>query len=239
MNFNDHYKVRLANSNSANSIEEARRSVVFDVTPELSESRNVNYKMYDPVHAPGQIVVYQSTSSRRFQLTQVRLVSRSPREASNNLAKLWVLRGWTMPTFGQQPQNIRTDAAREARLNSDGPLSNDFLREIIDDISSASNSANYLGSPPPVLLLSAYSRLGVSGNVGTGSIGHLKKIPVVIESLNINYPSEVDYIPTEGVSPTPMPTIMTVDISLIEAHSPNELERFNLQQFKRGELPGF
>jgi len=191
--------------------------------------------MYDPVHAPGQILVYQGTAARRFQLTAIRFASRSPREAAINLAKLWTLRGWTMPTFGQSESNIRTDAARREKLGNNGPFSNEGIKNLIDEIGSDS-SKSYLGAPPQLLLLSAYSRLGVSQGVGTDSIGHLRKVPVVIESLNINYPADVDYIPTEGANPTPMPTLMNVDLSLIEARSPSEYEKFDLSKFKRGEL---
>lgn len=238
MDFNGHYKVRLAPANVNTTIDDAKKAVVFDVTPELSEARNVMYKMYDPVHAPGQILVYQGTQARRFQLTQIKLVSRSPQEASINLGKLWIMRSWTLPVFGQTSENPRLDRAREEQLRSTGPYSNDRIRQLVDDI-GLENSRSYLGAPPPVLLLSAYSRLGVGSSVGTNSIGHLKKVPVVIESLNINYPTDVDYIPTEGSDPTPMPTIMTVDISLVESHSPSEYEGFNLQKFRRGELEGF
>lgn len=237
MDFNAHYKVRLAPAAQISSVADARRAVIFDATPDLAESRNVNYKMFDPVHAPGQIAVFQNTAARRFQLTQVKLISRTPREASINLAKLWVLRSWTMPTFGKAGESTRVNNERENRYTSNDVYDNDRLRALVDDISSQSGS--YLGAPPPLLFLSAYSRLGVGDNVGTGGVGHLKKVPVVIESLNINYPSDVDYIPTEGEDPTPMPTVMNVDISLIESQSPSSLERFDLQKFKRGELGGF
>ena len=43
------YRVKLRNS--ANR----RQLVVLEVTPDLIETRNVNYKTVDPVHAPGQI----------------------------------------------------------------------------------------------------------------------------------------------------------------------------------------
>ena len=107
-----------------------------------------------------------------------------------------------------------------------------------------------LGQPPDVVLLSAYSK--VPGDVGRVSdfnqqMGHLNRVPVVITQLSIPYPSDIDYIPTApnpnsnsgDKGGVPMPTIMTIDMSLIETHSPLQYEKFSLSDFKNGTLPGF
>ena len=57
--------------------------------------------------------------------------------------------------------------------------------------------------------------------------------------MSIPYPSDVDYIPTDDENPTPMPTIMTLDITLIETHSPTEYENFSLDDYRIGNLIGF
>lgn len=91
--------------------------------------------------------------------------------------------------------------------------------------------AELRGSPPRVLRLSAYS---VDGQ---NTAQHINRVPVVLQNLNIPYPSDVDYIPTSnGV---PMPTIMTIDVTLLETHSVREYETFNLDSFRRGTLRGF
>ena len=234
--FDNEFKVRLGVAGTTDLKELRERSVTFDVTPDLSEQRTVVYDSVDPVHAPGQFMVYKKTSARRFQLTQIRLVSRTRREASQNLAILWILRGWTMPSFGI-PDQVKARPENVQQRNDDSsPYSNDKLRQIIDSVSNI-NNRNILGSPPEVLELSAYSRLG--GQNGLKSLGHLRRVPVVIESLGIYYPSEVDYIPTEDEWPTPMPTVMNVDISLTESQSPQAISNFSLENFKRGELLGF
>lgn len=186
------------------------RRVVFEVSPELVENRSVNYKSLDPIHMPGQIFVYGSTSSRSFNIANVRLISRTPTEAQKNLEILHLLRFWCMPRFGKQTS--------------------------LED-----RSLGALGAPPDVVLLSAYSK--TPGNTSRANdaaqqMGHINRVPVVITQLSIPYPSDVDYIPTSK-DKVPMPTIMTLDMSLVETHSAVEYENFSLASFKNGTLPGF
>jgi hypothetical protein len=232
------FKVRLTASSSSDRLEDKRRSVVFDVTPDLIENRNINYKTLDPLHAPGQIYVYSNTSSRTFNLSNVKLISRTPKEASKNLERLWTLRGWTMPSFGQSSFVNHQQRSREEARRQHPTATQTQLRQMIQEMNNTSSKQNTLGSPPQVLLLSAYSKAG--GPVGTQGLGHLRRVPVVIQQLSIPYPSDVDYIPTDDEeNPTPMPVIMTLDATLVETHSPSEFERFSLDDFKTGNLAGF
>ena len=222
------YKIRLTAGNPTDVRSLRSQSVVFDVSPELVENRNVTYKTYDPVHAPGQIYVYANTSSRTFQLSAIKLISRTPREASENLARLWTMRSWLMPNFGRGVPLIGQSESDRVSAQTDNQLS---VREMIRQMSEAPGTRRFVGAPPPVLRLSAYS--------GIGGIGHIRNVPVVITQMSIPYPSDTDYIPTAEELPTPMPTLMTMDIQLTETHSPNEYETFDLQQFKTGDLSGF
>lgn len=77
--------------------------VFFRVTPDLIENRNVNYKTMDPVHLPGNILTYQNTAPRTFSINSIKIISRTSTEAEENLNLLNILRGWTMPVFGQEP----------------------------------------------------------------------------------------------------------------------------------------
>ena len=86
-----------------------------------------------------------------------------------------------------------------------------------------------------MLKLSAYSN--PSSVSGKRNPQHVDRVPVVIQQLNIPYPSDVDYIPTS--SGVPMPIIMTVDITLVETHSPSEYENFSLGQYRNGILRNF
>lgn len=227
------FKVRLTSS-GANTVEERRRGVVFEVAPELNENRQVQYEFLDPVHAPGQIAVYKRSMSRRFQLTSVKLASRTPEEASTNLAYLWTLRGWTMPYFGKRSGETGARTGRSAVAStSNERRDTDYIKDIINGIAQGANQ-EFLGAPPQVLELSAYSRRGAK--TGINSIGHLYRVPVVIESLGILYPTDVDYIPTDEAEPTPMPTIMTVDIALVETQSPVALSNFSLSDYRLGNL---
>lgn len=228
------YKVKLTRAASAKLGPGKVERVVWDATPEFSESRSVMYKNIDPVHAPGAIYQYANTGSRTFTI-QGKFISRSVNEATKTLAYIQYLRTWAMPVFGQNPAGA--------------PAGEDIL-----------------GAPPAILLLTAYAignpspnavqnQATINTNVGGGNgnminqenptynlsvpaIGNnIYEVPVVITSLEIPYPSDVDYIPT--INQIPVPTIVTVSLQLTETHSPNKYANFNLQQFKAGNLINF
>ncbi len=228
------YKVKLTRAASAKLGPGKVERVVWDATPEFSESRSVMYKNIDPIHAPGAIYQYANTGSRTFSI-QGKFISRSINEATKTLAYIQYLRTWAMPVFGQNPKGA--------------PPGEDIL-----------------GAPPAVLLLTAYAignpsnsvtskQVNINTNVGGGNssmintetpsynlrvpaIGNnIFEVPVVITSLEIPFPSDVDYIPT--VNNIPVPTIVTVTLQLTETHSPNAYAKFNLQQFKSGNLLNF
>ncbi len=232
--------------------------ITFEATPDLIETRNVNYKTIDPVHAPGQILAYQNTASRNFNLSSVRLISRTELEAQQNLDRLWLLRSWTMPQFGKSTLGDSQRDRREAddRLNKflaervrKGEITQrdadaqrrDFLG--INERDFGSRGRENRGRPPAVLLLSAYSRDSAAPSRQTPGgrnteTGHINRVPVVIQNISIPYPSDMDYIPTQRTR-VPMPTIMTIDMTLMETHSPREYERFDLLSFKQGKLASF
>lgn len=217
MDIENKFKVKLTSQSPGST-----RRVVFDVTPDLTESAQVDYKSVQPVHMPGTIYVYGSTSSRTFDISNIRLVSRSQEEASNNLKILQTLRSWTKNVFGEgsvDDNTINVDN-RSVLLNS--ATSTTFEEQSALDV---------LGAPPEVLLLTAYS------NETNLSMQHLNRIPVVIQQVSIPYPSDQDYIPsTEGV---PMPMIMTLSMTLLESHSPLEFENFSLADYRNGILKNF
>lgn len=230
----DYYRVSLTNSSN-----QAER-VLIEATPELVETRNVNYKTTDPVHAPGQIFSYVNSSSRTFNLSGIKLISRTQEEASKNLQNLWYFRSWTMPVFGRG--SALSQAQRDAREVEQADLWNSRQQGISDAEYQArlrelggdsSLGTDLRGRPPVVLLLTAYSPSG-----GTRStMGHIHRVPVVIQNLSIPYPADVDYIPSRtGV---PMPTIMTIDMTLTETHSPLEYSSFSLTNFKQGMMGNF
>jgi len=230
------YRVKLTNANSGGG------TVSFDASPVVSENRNVNYNSLEPLHAPGQIQVYKNTSSRNFQLSDIKLISRTIEEADRNLRRLWRLRGWCMPRFGNSSTlNSEQRAAREANFTADELDSLDLTPQE----RASFLGSELLGAPPAILYLSAYSRTigteptgATTGATNVWQIAqHINRIPVVIQQLTIPYPNDVDYITT--TSGVPMPIIMNIDISLLEAPSPDAFESFDLDAFRTGRLQGF
>jgi hypothetical protein len=262
---NNIYKVKLVNVNAGSE------RVTFDVSPDFTENRAVNYTPLDPVQAPGQIFIYKNTSSRTFDLGDVKLISRSQVEASKNMRNLQWIRSWTLPWFGSDTpysktyskQDLSAAKVEEEKIESGiketqktvgepahenenlidtriktGKQQMDMMREqtreLFEDPSklvSKKSLGEEVGAPPAILYFSAYS------SEKEGHLTHLNRIPVVIQNLNISYPSDVDFIPT--VSLEPMPTIMSISISLVETHAPAEYNEFNLMKYKKGELPRF
>jgi len=227
------------------SAQSRYRRVEFRATPQITENRNVNYTSLEPLHAPGQIQVYKNTASRSFSISDLKLISRTTKEADLNMNILWQLRAWTMPRFGNS--STLTEHQRDQR----NPLTNSSQFDVNDFNSQAEYNAyidtgtELLGAPPEVLYLSAYSKDIGADAVGTSKPGtavwqiaqHLNRIPVVVQQLTIPYPNDVDYINT--TSGVPMPIIMNLDLSLIETHSPNAYEAFSLDDFRKGTLKGF
>jgi hypothetical protein len=90
---------------------------------------------------------------------------------------------------------------------------------------------NWLGAPPEVLKFSA--------------IGYFNEIPVVLEKVSINFPNDVDYIPTASLEEgdplgnIPFPLVTSISFTILEQHSASEYEMFNLHSYRTGTLPSF
>lgn len=78
--------------------------VVFYVSPNINESRSVSYETISPVHHPGSIQVYKTTNARNFNVNG-KLVSRTRKEATQNMIYMNLLRSWTMPYYGKGTAN--------------------------------------------------------------------------------------------------------------------------------------
>lgn len=214
-------------------------SVIFEVTPSFSESGSVEYSAVQPVHMPGSIQTYKYTHSRTFNIT-AHLISRNTADALRNIKYLQTLRSWRYPYFGNSGT---TSATQQPAAPSLGQFNgNDAAMARIQN-STSDASGELLGAPPEVLYLYAYStsnndKRGLDSNNRV----NIDRVPVVLSSLNITYPEDVDYLPI-NISPTqktePFPVKMDVQITLLEAHSPTEYERFNLAAYKTGNLTNF
>lgn len=84
-----------------------------------------------------------------------------------------------------------------------------------------------LGAPPPVLTLK-----GLRGLIGP--------VPVVLVSLNWNWPKDVDYIPTTEKAVDgnfiPFPTVIDLAIQLVESYSTQQFNNFDLSKYRTGKL---
>lgn len=220
--------------------------VVFEVTPSFTESRTAEYAAVTPAHMPGSIQIYKSTASRTFGV-EAKLISRTSQEAQVNRRYLQMLRGWLLPYFGST--TTLSDKQKLNRYVSDLNTNQGFTFE--DQNIAAKERIQHFGvqltgAPPDVLYLYAYSS---SANYDTGDrkfgTSNVNRVPVVLTSLTITYPEDVDYIPvSETLSSTtqsvePFPVSINVSLQLIETHSPTEYERFDLNAYKTGTLANF
>lgn len=317
------FKVKLE-SYSMGTSNVPTSEVVFKVMPTITESIAVEYQSIDPIHMPGSYFVYRGTKSSTYEIGEIKLVSRTSREASENQAIRNLLRGWTKPFFGFGTANgggstsvptgkedyqymkkrdgggvnnvsdvtpltsedvnlvintlginspvsqVNMSAAQKAQtilsqldatgkitnlasrngINSNsatskiingnsgvvGGGSNTFVRVPVTAVSQQASGKKFLGAPPEVLYLTAYS-----SSTNTGGImdkpTNINKVPVVITNLSYSYPNDVDYIPT--LDGEPFPIIMSISLSLVESHSANEFELFDIFKYRDGKLPGF
>lgn len=225
--------------------------VVFEVTPAFSESRTAEYAAVSPAHMPGSIQIYKSTASRTFSVG-ARLISRTSQEAQVNRRYLQMLRGWLMPYFGStstlSEQNQRARAELDnmiTNISANGKAVDKKQATALEQIRQQAG-VQLTGAPPDVLYLYAYSS---GSNYETGDRGfgtsNVNRVPVVLTSLTITYPDDVDYLPVSETltsntqSVEPFPVSINVDLQLIETHSPNEYERFDLMAYKAGTLANF
>lgn len=150
-----------------------------------------------------------------------------------------------MPFFGRSSTNLSPAAPTQNTISGTASKLSDVAATqlSIDAIKSGSkgDGVNLLGAPPEVLYLYGYSQQSSKASNADATF-NLKRIPVVLTSLTITYPDDVDYIPTLSSKSTkaePFPVKMDVNITLAETHSPMEYEQFKLQAYKAGTLRNF
>lgn len=240
------FKVRLVSVLSmAQNAPGDIKQVVFDVTPVISESRTADYSPVQPIHMPGGIQVYKTSSSRSFEVT-VHLRSRNVQDALNNMKDLQILRSWLLPFFGNSSTNISSnrDIAQQTGSGSttlSAEKQFEAKSKMIQTGADNTKGVNLLGAPPEVLYLYGYSSTQNDDRAGAPGV-NINRIPTVMTSLSFSYPEDVDYIPVK-ITPTsttePFPIKMDVNMTLVETHSPVEYEQFSLAAFKSGTLKNF
>ena len=146
---NNPYKVRLDAYNQGRS-SGAVQSVVFDVMPTISQSHQVEYQAFDPVHSPASYYVYRGTKAVTYELG-CKFISRTTQEATNNLGYLNILRGWTRGYFGFGTSNSGNTATRDIFTNSylkssGGPVTSQMLQPLTRDDLTNIISTNGFGN---------------------------------------------------------------------------------------------
>lgn len=212
----------------------AAAQVIFEVTPTLQENGTVEYSAITPVHLPGGIQVYRRTNSRTFSIS-AKLVSRNAEDAAKNMRYLQNLRSWRYPFFGATDTKLAALAPQSSGEKPVESADKAAISRVKDD------TAQLRGAPPEVLYLYGYTA-GDNSTNAQFKFENLNRVPVVLASLDITYPDDVDYIPvmsSDKKNIVPFPIKMDVTISLLETHSPREYEQFDLVAYKQGKLVGF
>lgn len=173
---------RLAPSGTAISQAKEQRIVVFDSTPDLSESGSTVLIDIGDIRAAASVVIYMGSPSRTFSIT-ARFISRDSDEADKTYENITNLKAWRMPMLAP---GVGFNAEAET------------------------------------LRLFAYE-------------DSLKGIPVMIQSLNIEWPSDIDYVYSDKYG-TQIPIIQTASIQLKEVRSFDDLKTFDYAQFRNGSL---
>ena len=93
----DGHKIKLT--------EPGGEQIIFDVMPEIYETRSVEYESISPPQSPAAFQKYKGTASVQWTINAT-LVCRTQNEATNNLQTLNTLRAWTMPFFGSKIANV-------------------------------------------------------------------------------------------------------------------------------------
>lgn len=206
------------------SILRFTNGLVWNYTPTITETRQVNYELDQPVHTNSGYNNYKN-SPNPVLTVQGTFYAGTGTEALYLLACITFLRSVTLMDFGRK--------AAEA----------------------TDPNVAIVGTPPPVLLFSAYGRYMYND------------IPVIVKNVSFNYPDDVSYVQVpldstqeeinvdvESVrkyyqdariagatvnkeNEVWVPNKMTITIQLEQQPTPDYMSRkFNLNEFKRGSL---
>lgn len=87
------YGVRLTSQTSS-------EVVVFNVMPTIAENRTASYDEVPMPHHPGVLIKYNHSGARTWNVSNIKLISRTIAEADKNQEIINTLRGWMMPYYG-------------------------------------------------------------------------------------------------------------------------------------------
>lgn len=230
--------IKLSTSSRTASSSKSYNSVVFQATPEMSESRNVSYVEISDIRQPASILIYMGSPSRNFSIV-AKFIARSKAEADTSFSNLNLLKSWcvTNSTLGSSngTASVSRFIASSAVTNQDQTSPSDTNAANLQDNNNPSappssatpvtfGATNLFSGTPQLVWLEGYA-------------GQFRRIPVVLTSLTVTYPSDVDYIQnSKGVW---VPIMQDINIQLKEARNITgtaSISSFSLKQFKQGTL---
>ena len=92
-------------------------TLVFNVMPRIEEQGSAEYDPISPIHHPGVIQKFRSSSARSWTVSG-QLISRTSEEASTNLKIINMIRSWRMPFFGEGTNN----SSQKDKLGAPPPI---------------------------------------------------------------------------------------------------------------------
>ncbi len=136
--------------------------VLFKVSPTIDEGRAAVYDNVQPVHHPGSIQIYKTTTSRNFNING-KFIARNSEEADENIVMMNLIRAWVMPYYGiQTSQDEETSNRLGApppilELSAYGPRNWEVIPVVLTNYSwQYSDDVTYIpdsqGNPVPVIL---------------------------------------------------------------------------------------
>jgi len=145
------YKVYLVSALDASNI------FVFRAQPVIQVTEAASYSQFSPLHAPGEILSFKHSPARTFAVSEVKLISRTPFEAQENLQYLNMLRAWTKPYFGKsqitpatKERNARQAAVRASAAETTRTLAREQAANAaeVKRFASAAQQATLLRAKP-------------------------------------------------------------------------------------------
>lgn len=94
------YKVIISSEPLLLAAGDFLNKITLEVMPTIAETRNASYDPFAPLHHPGELLKYRSTSARTWTIN-ARLISRTIEEATHNRMVINTIRSWVMPFFGE------------------------------------------------------------------------------------------------------------------------------------------
>jgi len=88
------------------SLSDGKYVIVFDANPRITESNSITYNSKSIPQLPTSINYFDNVSARVFSISDIKFISRTRQEASNNNQVIYHLRYLTKPNFGKQGNGL-------------------------------------------------------------------------------------------------------------------------------------